>query len=90
MVTVVIKLSTTFLKKMFEKMPAFYVKEAGMKALKNGNQLKFEDIKEDFSEKVVDGQAYRVYDYQGIFYGIYSYTKQRRLFCPVKLFLPEL
>lgn len=76
--------------KMFEKMPAFYVKETGMKALKNGNQLKQEDLEGDFTEQIADGQEFRVYDHQGIFYGIYSYIRQRRLFCPVKLFLPEL
>lgn len=76
--------------KMFEALSVLYVRETGMKALKNGNQLKIEDLRGDFSEKTEDGQAFRVYDQQGIFYGIYSYARQRRLFCPVKLFLPEL
>lgn len=76
--------------KMFEKMPAFYVKEESMKALRNGNQLKAEDFEGAISEKIADEQEFRVYDCRGIFYGIYSYLEQRRLFCPVKLFLPEL
>ncbi len=77
--------------KMFEHLPALYIKEEGMKALQNGNQLKSEDIVENdiTLESQKDGQEFRVYSYQGVFYGIYTYDLQYRLYCPVKLFLPE-
>ena len=78
--------------KMFENFPALMVKEESMKALKNGNQLKAEDFQEKGflgreAQKAADGQEFRVYNHKGVFYGVYSYTEQRRLFCPVKLFL---
>lgn len=90
--------------KMFEKLSVLYVREERMKALKNGNQLKVEDFlpdsgkaaaspEMDFTGKAAktaaDGQEFRIYSHQGIFYGIYSYVEKYRLFCPVKLFLPE-
>lgn len=78
--------------KMFENLSGLFVREESMKALKNGNQLKAEDLTgkdcQD-AEKAADGQEFRVYSYEGAFYGIYSYAEKRRLFCPVKLFLPE-
>lgn len=82
--------------KMFENLPIIYVKEGSQKVLKNGNQLKPEDVKQvktsmckEFGE-MKEGQEVRVYDHSGTFYGIYRYAKERRLFCPVKLFLPEM
>ena len=78
--------------KMFERLPILYVREESMKALRNGNQLKIEDFCPALSEnaeKAADGQEFRVYSNEGIFYGVYSYAERRRLFCPVKLFLPE-
>lgn len=74
--------------KMFENLSALTVREQSMKVLKNGNQLRAEDFKVD-AQKVTDGQEFRVYSNEGIFYGVYSYAERRRLFCPVKLFLPE-
>lgn len=74
--------------KMFENIPPVYVKEEGFKALKNGNQLEAFLIQD--SGQIKDGQEVRVYDHREIFYGIYSYAVQRRQFCPVKLFLPEI
>lgn len=82
--------------KMFEKIPAIYVREERFKTLKNGNQLNLEDFQPEsvsvykISGKIKDGQEMRVYDHRGIFYGIYSYKRQYSLFCPVKLFLPEV
>lgn len=89
--------------KMFETLPAFSVKEEGMKALRNGNQLTRREVSflseeaklqlesgmEEAPDEKQDGQAFRVYSDEGIFYGIYSYDDRRRLFCPVKMFLPE-
>ena len=75
---------------MFEALPALHVKKEGMKALRNGNQLKTGEFEEIDAKEAADGQKFRVYDGQGIFYGIYGYIRARRLFCPVKLFMPEL
>lgn len=82
--------------KMFEKLPFVSVKEEGYKGLKNGNQLKLEELQLEKSslkqdlDQIKDGQEVRMYDHKGIFYGVYSYRRQHRLFCPVKLFLPEM
>ncbi len=78
--------------KMFETLPALSAKEEGMKALQNGNQLTRREISflpEKTEFQLQDGQAFRVYSDAGIFYGVYSYDDRRRIFCPVKMFLPE-
>lgn len=80
--------------RMFEKLPALKVKEESMKALQNGNQLKSGDFQEEGficgdTQKAAGGQEFRVYSHEGVFYGIYSYAERSRLFCPVKLFLPD-
>lgn len=78
---------------MFEKLPALTVKEHAMKALKNGNQLAWTELEpcegRSLPEKIADGSQYRVYGSQHIFYGVYEYRKERRMFCPVKMFLPQ-
>lgn len=82
--------------KMFENIPGVHVKEGSFKALKNGNQLKSGELQLEESaagsdlDIIKDGQEVRVYDHRGIFYGIYSYRRQYRLFSPVKLFMPEM
>lgn len=82
--------------KMFENIPGVHVKEGSFKALKNGNQLKSGELQLEESaagsdlDIMKDGQEVRVYDHRGIFYGIYSYRRQYRLFSPVKLFMPEM
>ena len=78
--------------KMFENLSALFVKEESMKILRNGNQLKIEDFSSASYEnaEAADGQEFRVYSDEGIFYGIYRYVGQRRLFCPVKMFLPDI
>ena len=64
------------------------------RALRNGNQLNFRTagaLREwkganlPFSE----GQEFRMYSHENIFYGIYRYDEVRGLLVPVKMFLPE-
>ncbi|MGN1181052.1 MAG: tRNA pseudouridine(55) synthase TruB [Suilimivivens sp.] len=74
--------------RMFEQLPCIMVKEEAMKALLNGNQLKREEIRE-LSPEAVEAEEVRVYSSDGKFYGIYGYQKERKLFCPVKMFFPE-
>ena len=80
--------------KVFEGYPAFTVKESSFNAVKNGNQLKEEDFKEElvgFSNgtEATDGIKIRVYSHQNIFFGLYRYEERRKLFSPVKMFLPQ-
>ncbi len=107
--------------KMFRALPAVSVREAGFKALRNGNRLRAEDVtafEEDKAaenakaagERVpeaaskadkekgnagaagesrgVPGGEVRMYNHQGIFYGIYRYEAEREMYVPVKMFLP--
>ncbi len=77
--------------RMFSGLPALTVKESGMRALRNGNQLRQVDLENglwEFSGEMQE-QKFRVYSPQGIFFGIYAWEMHRELFCPVKLFLPD-
>ena len=74
--------------KIFEHLPKISVKEEAMKALLNGNQLKAEDLTQ-LSREAVDAKEVRVYGFDERFYGIYGYRRDRKLFCPVKMFFPE-
>ncbi|GFI46221.1 tRNA pseudouridine synthase B [Lachnospiraceae bacterium] len=73
---------------MFRQFPVVKVKESALRLLKNGNPLRVEDIVPvtgGFSQ----GQQFRVYGQEGIFYGVYCYQAGQGLLCPVKMFLPE-
>lgn len=74
--------------KVFEHLPEVSVKEDAMKALLNGNQLKREDVM-NLTEETMNAKEVRIHGYDNRFYGIYSYHKGRKLFCPVKMFFPE-
>lgn len=76
--------------KMFEGLPAVWVKENSYKALQNGNQLKLTElISMPEGEDIASYDEMKVYSHDGSFYGIYRYDKIRRLCCPVKLFFTE-
>ncbi|MBO5055214.1 MAG: tRNA pseudouridine(55) synthase TruB [Lachnospiraceae bacterium] len=73
--------------KMFENLPAVMVKESSYKALVNGNQLQAAGlISMPEGEDVTSYEEMRVYNHEGRFYGIYRYDKNRKLFCPVRMF----
>lgn len=78
--------------RLFENMSEIIVKVEGFKALSNGNPLKRTDIRleeMDKDRKPEDGEQFRVYSHQHIFFGIYRYEAERRLLIPVKLFFTE-
>ena len=78
--------------RLFENMLEIIVKVEGFKALSNGNPLKRTDIRlkeMDKDWKPEDGEQFRVYSHQHIFFGIYRYEAERRLLLPVKLFFTE-
>lgn len=78
--------------RLFENLLEIIVKEDGFKALSNGNPLKGTDIcieGMDKNRKPEDGEQFRVYSHQHIFYGIYRYEAEHRLLLPVKLFFME-
>lgn len=73
--------------KMFANLPAVMVKESSYKALVNGNQLQAAGlISMPEGEDVTSYEEMRVYNHEGRFYGIYRYDKNRKLFCPVRMF----
>ena len=78
--------------KMFETLPKLKVKKEWDNALKNGNQMKKSEFMEiagntDRMPEPADGEEFRVYSYEDVFFGIYQYEQKRKLFCPVKLFI---
>lgn len=75
----------------FSEYPAFSVTESGLRLLKNGNELKFSAVeKADISlGEAADGSPFRVYDRDGLFYGVYRLQRERRVLKPWKMFLPE-
>ncbi len=76
--------------KMFEHLPAVSAKEEAIKALLNGNQLKKNEVTGASLEiTATDHTQVRMYSHEGTFFGVYEYQKERRLFCPVKLFFME-
>lgn len=78
--------------RLFENLLEIIVKEDGFKALSNGNPLKVTDICTegmDKNRKPEDGEQFRVYSHQHIFFGLYCYEAERRLLLPVKLFFME-
>ncbi len=84
----------TSVEKMFESLMDILVKEDGMKALNNGNQLTVDEIS-SISGKAVEtltlrnGQEFKVYSFEKSFFGIYKYEESRKLFSPVKMFFPS-
>lgn len=85
----------------FAALPVLRVKEAGMKALLNGNQLKKSELEaaegkpfgaladqETAGEDPV-GLRVRIHGLDDRFYGIYEYKEEKGLYCPVKMFFPE-
>lgn len=75
--------------RLFEEYPDLWVKEESLRILQNGNPLKRSDVLsggEGGSREAADGEQFRIYSHQGVFFGIYRYEAERRLFLPVKLF----
>lgn len=84
----------TSVEKMFESLMDILVREEGMKALNNGNQLTADEILSISGQAVEtlsiqDGQEFKVYSFEKSFFGIYKYEENRRLFSPVKMFFPS-
>lgn len=78
--------------RLFENLDKLIVKEEGFKALVNGNPLKKAVIYREGTEKSKapeNGERFRVYNSQQVFFGIYQYESEHNLFFPVKLFLGE-
>ena len=68
----------------FEVYPKAYVKETALKAAKNGNHLFLNMLETD--EKNREAEDIRIYDYEGMFYGIYGYQPEKKAFAPKKMF----
>lgn len=77
----------------FREYPAAAAREEAARFLKNGNELRLSMAEISDGEKsgfigMPDESLFRVYDKDGIFYGIYMLQKQRRVLKPWKMFLP--
>lgn len=77
----------------FGEYPAAAVREEAARFLKNGNELRLSMAEISGGEKsgfadMPDGSPIRVYDKDGIFYGVYLLQEQRRVLKPWKMFLP--
>ena len=75
--------------KMFTQLLPVSAKEEAKKALLNGNQLKKSEVLLPEDLVLTPGMQVRMYNHEGRFFGVYEYQKERRLFCPVKLFFME-
>ena len=73
----------------FDKYPALHVNERGEKALKNGNQLQADMIKEvnDNLIMLTPRQVYRIYSYDNRFAALYEYHSGWKVLKNVKMFL---
>ncbi len=72
----------------FREYPAVTVLEKGIKALENGNELPFFMLREK-PDRLPEGQPLRVYNKEGVFYGVYRVQKEKGKIKPWKMFLPE-
>lgn len=76
----------------FSEYPALTVSEAGMRFLKNGNELKFSAVRGENGDihlaDAAEGSPFRVYDGEGLFYGVYLLQREKKMLKPWKMFLP--
>lgn len=68
----------------FETYPKAYVKENALKAVQNGNHLFYNMLDTDAVNK--QAEDIRIYDREGMFYGIYGYQAEKKAFVPKKMF----
>ena len=76
----------------FREYPAVKVKESALRFLKNGNELAVSMV-EPAEEKfgfagMPKDSVMRLYDHEGIFYGVYRLQSGKRTLKPWKMFLP--
>ena len=74
----------------FRDLERVTVSEGAKKALKNGNALRLDalNVPESVTEELpfADGSRVRVYDSEGLFYGVYRYDLRKEQFVPVYFF----
>lgn len=70
---------------MFPELPRVSVRKEYRKLLENGNCLILKMI--DEPGKTEEEKQVRVYDEQGLFYGVYRYEERTETFYPVKMFI---
>lgn len=77
----------------FHKLKKIQVKPEFTKIIDNGNVVFQNQIdcceNTDQKDIVKDGEQVRVYNSQGVFYGVYSYIKEEGKYKPVKMFFSE-
>lgn len=72
--------------------PAYIVRERGLRFLKNGNELKRSMVEQKKgavpSEDMPPEGPVRIYDGEGVFYGVYVWRQDGEVLKPWKMFLP--
>jgi tRNA pseudouridine55 synthase len=73
------------IEEMFSDCGSLYINASGDKLLHNGNVISRICI-----DRIIEGsnERYKVYDSQGIFYGVYDYEARRKIYKPFKMFIP--
>lgn len=77
----------------FEHYPKLKVTEEAEKLVRNGNRIPAsmietkEQTKEQIEEQIQEAETIRLYDWNDIFIGLYSYQKLENEYKPVKLFM---
>lgn len=77
---------------MFDELPAVTIKGEFTKLIDNGNSVSVDMVKSVSPEEMEtnirqNGQKMRIYNEDGLFYGIFQYHKERDLIKPDKMFL---
>ena len=69
----------------FENLPLLHVEREFSGLLENGNAI--EPTKTAEGEVYVPGEWVRFYRQDGSFAGVYAYDREKKRYCPVKMFL---
>ena len=73
----------------FEDALPVRVREEDLRYLQNGNRLTRDQLTGNIPVWPGKDQRFRVYDHEGRFYGIYGFDREKKVFVPVRMFLPS-
>jgi tRNA pseudouridine55 synthase len=73
----------------FEDAPAGLVADDAVRFLANGNRLLRRQVRFDRGIQPADGGQVRMYNGDGDFFGVYTYSAGQGAFLPLKMFLPD-
>ena len=77
----------------FSDLPAAFCRADALRLLKNGNRLREDQLrfalKDNSNQQSCKEMIIRMYDENGVFYGLYQRRKEQKSFEAYKMFLPE-